>query len=96
MKNILLKITAQWIQTNGPYGSKVQCLYVSPNGHGSADIFAGTNNAGVFLSGNNGLNRTKVSSGLTNPCINAICCSLASKKRNKALCCNDFRIIFDY
>jgi photosystem II stability/assembly factor-like uncharacterized protein len=56
---------SQWIQTNGPGGGNVACFAVSGN-----NVFAGTGGydnqrrGEVFLSTNNGLSWTSVSSGL--------------------------------
>ncbi|MFA4853356.1 MAG: T9SS type A sorting domain-containing protein [Bacteroidales bacterium] len=54
-------VTAQWLQTNGPYGGDIYCFAVSGNGN----IFTGTYGAGVFLSSNNGSSWTAVNTGLT-------------------------------
>ena len=43
------QLPAQWVQTNGPSGSAVTCLAVS-----GANLFAGTDPGGVFLSTDNG------------------------------------------
>jgi len=58
-------ITAQWVQTNGPYDIPVTCLAVS-----GTNLFAGTSpsgvfGSGVFLSTNNGTNWTGVNNGIT-------------------------------
>ena len=50
---------AQWVQTNGPYGGDIRCMAVS-----GTNLFAGTENAGVLLSTNNGTSWTAVNSGL--------------------------------
>lgn len=51
---------AQWIQTNGPYGgSGVTVIAISGD-----NLFAGTDNNGIFRSSENGLNWTAVNSGL--------------------------------
>ncbi|MCH8325796.1 MAG: regulator, partial [Bacteroidetes bacterium] len=50
----------QWVQTNGPFGGKINSLVVS-----GTNIFAGTC-GGVFLSSDNGANWTAVNNGLTN------------------------------
>ncbi len=52
--------TAQWQQTNGPYGGYVYALAVS-----GTNLFAGTSSGGVFLSTNNGTSWTAVNTGLT-------------------------------
>ena len=54
-------LNAQWIQTNGPYEGRVNCLAISPNGY----IFAGTYHGGVFRSTDKGSNWTESSNGLT-------------------------------
>ena len=51
--------SAQWIQTNGPYGGLVQCLASD-----GTNIFAGTNSGGVYLSANNGQSWSAANSGL--------------------------------
>ena len=51
--------SAQWVQTNGPYGGTVSTIAVS-----GTSLFVGTDN-GVYLSTNSGGNWTPVSSGLT-------------------------------
>jgi photosystem II stability/assembly factor-like uncharacterized protein len=51
--------SAQWIQTNGPYGGLVQCLASD-----GTNIFAGTNAGGVYLSTNNGQSWSSANSGL--------------------------------
>jgi hypothetical protein len=37
--------SAQWVQTNGPYGGQINCLAVS-----GTNLFSGTQDGGVFLS----------------------------------------------
>ena len=56
-----ISLDAQWVRTNGPYCSSVLSLAVS-----GTNLFAGTENGGVFLSTNNGTSWTPVNSGLTN------------------------------
>ena len=51
--------SAQWIQTNGPYGGLV--LSFASDG---TNIFAGTNSGGVYLSTNNGQSWSPANSGL--------------------------------
>jgi len=53
--------TAQWVQTNGPYGGAIHCFAVS-----GTNLFAGADGSGVFLSTNNGTIWTSASTGLTN------------------------------
>lgn len=53
-------LLAQWVQTNGPYGGKVNSLAVS-----GTNLFAGTWSGGVFLSTNNGTSWAAVNTGLT-------------------------------
>ena len=59
---LLIQFTssAQWQQTNGPFGGKVCCFASS-----GTDLFAGTAN-GVFLSNNNGVNWIQKNNGLSN------------------------------
>jgi len=58
---------AQWVQTNGPYGDNVASIAID-----SMNLFAGTSDAGVFLSTDNGASRTAVNSGLTNTYVYAL------------------------
>ncbi|MEA3448944.1 MAG: hypothetical protein U9Q98_10955, partial [Bacteroidota bacterium] len=51
-------VTAQWTQTNGPYGGHINSIAIS-----GTNIFAGTWD-GVFLSSDNGQNWTAVNNGL--------------------------------
>ena len=60
---------AQWVQTNGPYGGRVECLAAS-----GTNLFAGTY-VGVFLSTNNGTSWTEVNSGLTNTNVRSLAVS---------------------
>lgn len=60
------QLTAQWIQTNGPYGGTVYCFAVS-----GTNLFAGTGGGGVFLSTNNGESWTEVNNGLTTSSVRA-------------------------
>jgi len=58
---ISFQLNAQWVQTNGPGGGYVNCLLLK-----GANIYAGTRDAGIFLSSNNGTNWVQKNSGLTN------------------------------
>ena len=60
---------AQWIQTNEPYAN-VTTLF--PN---DANLFAGTNGGGVFLSSDDGISWTAVNTGLTNTYVTALAAS---------------------
>ena len=51
--------SAQWIQTNGPYGGLVMSFASD-----GTNIFAGTNSGGVYLSTNNGQSWSPANSGL--------------------------------
>ncbi|MGD0591782.1 MAG: T9SS type A sorting domain-containing protein [Bacteroidota bacterium] len=51
--------SAQWIQTNGPYGGLVMSFASD-----GTNIFAGTNSGGVYLSTNNGQSWSAANSGL--------------------------------
>jgi hypothetical protein len=64
---------AQWVQTNGPYGSNVTCFAVSPagGGRGSTKLFAGTD-GGVFRSTNGGANWTPANTGLKDSPVDAL------------------------
>lgn len=44
-----VKLDAQWVRTDGPYGANVSTIVVS-----GVNLFAGTKGGGVFLSTNNG------------------------------------------
>ncbi|MCX6230806.1 MAG: T9SS type A sorting domain-containing protein [Bacteroidetes bacterium] len=79
MKKILLLIftlssfsftQAQWQQTNGPIGGTIGALAINGN-----NIFAGTDEGGVFLSTNNGTNWSAVNTGLTNNLIYSLAIS---------------------
>src|ERR1035437_2756060 len=59
--------SAQWQQTNGPYGGMMNCFAVS-----GTNIFAGSNNNGVFFSSNNGALWTPVNNGLTSKGISSL------------------------
>ena len=55
------RINAQWIQTTGPIsGKQTACLLVS-----GANLFAGTDSGGVYVSANNGTSWNAVDTGLT-------------------------------
>jgi len=58
---------AQWVQTSGLGGGSVRSLLVS-----GANLFAGTENGGVFLSTNNGTSWSVVNTGLTNTDVRAL------------------------
>jgi hypothetical protein len=58
--------SAQWVQTNGPYGGQVNCFAIS-----GRNLFAGTQ-SGVFLSTSNGTCWTVVNAGLTNTSVQAL------------------------
>ena len=61
--------SAQWVQTNGPYGGDVECFAVS-----GTNLFAGTY-AGVFRSSDAGTSWTAVNTGLTNKYVRALAVS---------------------
>ncbi len=54
-----ITISAQWYQTNGPYGGEIKCL--TTNG---TELVAGTAFRGVFLSTDFGANWQAVNNGL--------------------------------
>jgi photosystem II stability/assembly factor-like uncharacterized protein len=60
-------MTAQWVQTNGPYGAAIRALAVSGSG-----LYAGTEGAGVFYTANSGLSWTQIDSGLVGNWADAI------------------------
>jgi photosystem II stability/assembly factor-like uncharacterized protein len=70
--------TAQWVQTNGPYGGTVLSFAVSPNGAGGTNLFAGTGGGGVFVSTNDGTSWTPARSGLTAPVASSLALSGAN------------------
>ena len=57
-----------WQQTNGPYGGNISALAINANG----DIFAGTEDDGVFRSTNNGATWPPSTTGLTNPFVRSL------------------------
>jgi photosystem II stability/assembly factor-like uncharacterized protein len=61
---------AQWVQANGPYGGTVNCFAVD-----GIDLFAGTDDGGVFRSTDNGTHWTAVNDGLTNLDVHALTAS---------------------
>jgi len=67
-----VSLTAQWVQTNGPYGGKVQCLTLNGD-----NLFAGTWGGGVFRSTDNGANWRAVNNGLGSMIVHAFACSPA-------------------
>ncbi len=60
----LYRLNAQWQQTNGPCGDRIDCLAVN-----STTVYAGSGllGGGIFRSRNNGLNWTPVNNGLDLP-----------------------------
>jgi len=60
-------LSAQWIQTNGPYGAYVKC-FVSD----TLRLYAGTELGGVYFSENEGMSWSPMNAGLTNTSINAL------------------------
>jgi hypothetical protein len=71
---IYASASAQWVQTNGPYGGDVRCFAVS-----GKNLFAGTlgiqawdRDGGVFLSTNNGTCWTQVVAGLPKTGLHAL------------------------
>ena len=63
-------VSAQWIQTNGPYGGYIISIAIS-----GTNIFAGTDGGGVFFSSDNGANWTAVNNGLTNTNVHSLAIS---------------------
>ncbi len=59
-------LTAQWVQTNGPYGGDVTSLVVADSA-----LYAGTS-GGVFRSADNGSTWIQVNNGLSNRYINSL------------------------
>lgn len=66
--------SAQWVQTNGPYGGDVRCFAMVPSGDGGGKptIYVGTYCGGVFRSTDGGSTWVAVNNGLTHPAINAL------------------------
>jgi len=62
--------SAQWVQTNCPYGETINSLAYS-----GTELFAGTAGGGVFISQNNGESWTAVNNGLTNLYVEALIAS---------------------
>jgi hypothetical protein len=58
---------AQWMQTNEPYGGTVLCFAVS-----DTNLFAGTDDSGVFRSTNNGASWAAVNAALTDTSAHAL------------------------
>jgi hypothetical protein len=67
------QLSAQWIQTNGPYGGYVSCFAVS-----GTNLFAGTTGSGVFLSTNNGIGWTATNVGLLDENVSTLAVSEAN------------------
>ena len=69
-----IPLSAQWVQTNGPYsGSVYSLLSFAVSG---TNLFAGTDGGGgVFLSTNNGTSWTTVNTGLTNTAVQSLAVS---------------------
>jgi len=61
---------AQWQQTNGPYSGCVYCFTSD-----SANLYMGTQKAGVFRSNDNGNSWIEVNNGLTNKFVQALAIS---------------------
>jgi photosystem II stability/assembly factor-like uncharacterized protein len=61
--------SAQWVQTNGPYGGEVTSFCYTNYG---TYLFAGTYYGGVFRSSNNGSTWEAVNNGLANYIINGL------------------------
>jgi hypothetical protein len=59
--------SAQWVQTNGPYGCTARCFALS-----GTNLFAGTDANGVFLSTNNGSSWSAVNAGLADTVVDAL------------------------
>jgi len=53
-------LNAQWTQTNLPSGGPITCFAVS-----GSDLFAGTQDEGVYLSTNDGTSWQAINNGLT-------------------------------
>ena len=62
-----LILHAQWTQTNGPNGAFITSLAVS-----GTNVFAGTDEAGVYLSTNSGSSWTLANNGLTNKSVTSL------------------------
>lgn len=61
LSSICFNIYAQWVQTNGPYGRTVNCFTVQ-----GSNIFAGTNEFGVYRTSDNGEHWFAVNNGVSN------------------------------
>src|SRR5512140_3141624 len=62
--------SAQWKQTNGPYGGTINCLAVC-----GSNFVAGTDGAGVFRSSDEGLTWATVNSGLADLVVKSLAVS---------------------
>ena len=62
--------SAQWVQTNGPWGGDIHAFAVS-----GSTILAGTDASGVFISTNDGTSWTAADSGLTADCVQSLAAS---------------------
>ena len=58
------KMNAQWVRTNGTFGSSVHTLSLS-----GTTLLVGTDFSGAFRSTNNGDDWTPINSGMTNPSV---------------------------
>src|SRR5512138_227394 len=65
-----LAVNAQWQQTNGPFGGRINCLTLK-----GTEIFTGTYYGGIFLSADNGDSWTSVNNGLFNYYVTTIAVS---------------------
>jgi photosystem II stability/assembly factor-like uncharacterized protein len=61
-------VSAQWVQTNGPYGGSVLSIAISGNGY----LFAGTDGHGMFCSTDDGMSWSPVNNGLENASVTAL------------------------
>jgi hypothetical protein len=57
---LCFRASAQWVQTNGPYGGNIRCIVGS-----GTNLFAGTQGSGVYRSTNGGTWWSAVNAGLT-------------------------------
>src|SRR5438445_9354908 len=63
--SFLLKASGQWAKTNGPYGGRINSLYVRGN-----NLYAGSL-GGIFISTNNGIFWKQMNINLTRNGVNA-------------------------
>ncbi len=64
---ISLNVNSQFVSTGGPSGGAVYCMYIS-----GSDLYAGTQNGGVFKTTNNGDSWTQITNGMGTTQVNCL------------------------